>query len=104
MLAVDAHEKLRVLVVDDDVDTVDSTAMVLRLVGHDAISALNGPDAITRASAYEPHIALLDLAMPRMDGYEVARQIQKLSLPRPPVLVAVSGFAHPEARNRAAET
>ena len=93
----------RVLVVDDDADTVTSTAMVLQLMGHEVETARNGPDAITRTSVFQPHVALLDVGMPRMDGYEVARRIQQLVLPTPPTLVAITGYNDANLRLRSAE-
>src|SRR5215813_7470221 len=103
MLAATVQDKVRVLVVDDDIDTVDSTAMVLRLQGHEVETASTGQGAIQRAVRFLPEIAVIDLAMPSMDGYETARQIQGLVLPKPPVLVALSGWAHPAARLKSAE-
>jgi CheY-like chemotaxis protein len=94
-------EPLRVLVVDDDSDTVDTTSILLRLIGHKVETALNGRDAITRARKFKPHVAMLDLAMPAMDGYETAREFQRLSAP--PVLIAVTGHADIPSRRRAAE-
>ena len=103
MLArTERQQRLRVLVVDDDADTVDSTATLLELGGHEVKTALRGADAIARAAYFRPEVIMLDVAMPEMDGYETARQIQDLVLP-PPVLVAVSGYGDLSARRRAAE-
>ena len=91
------------LVVDDDADTVNSTATLLQFGGHEVKIALRGSDAVTRAAYFQPDVIMLDVAMPEMDGYETARQIQDLVLPKPPVLVAVSGYGDLAVRRRAAE-
>src|SRR5215510_5914150 len=104
MLArTERQQRLRVLVVDDDADTVDSAATLLELGGHEVKTALRGADAIARAAYFQPEVIMLDVAMPEMDGYETARQIQDLVLPKAPVLVAVSGYGDLSARRRAAE-
>jgi len=101
MLAAIEPKPLRVLVVDDDSDTVDTTAILLRLIGYKVETALNGRDALTRASTFQPQVVLLDLAMPAMDGYETAREFQRLG--SPPVLIAVTGYANTHSRRVAAE-
>jgi len=103
VLASIEPQRLRVLVVDDDADTVDSTAMVLRLLGHDVQTALNCLEGIARVSQFQPGVALIDLAMPGMDGYETAREIQRLLLAKPPVLVALTGYSDRRARRDSAE-
>jgi len=103
VLATSWQEKLRVLVVDDHADTVGSTAIRLRMGGHEVKTASNGVEAVARTRRFQPHIALLDLAMSDMDGYEVARRIQKLVLPRPPLLVALSGYGDGAAIRQSAE-
>jgi CheY-like chemotaxis protein len=103
VLATIQPQRLRVLVVDDDLGTVDSTAMVLRLVGHDVKTALNGPEGVARVAQFQPAVALVDLGMPGMNGYETAREIQRLVLPKPPVLVALSGYGDVRARRESVE-
>src|SRR5262245_634581 len=103
MLAASEPPKLRVLVVDGDVDTVDSTAKLLRLGGHHVETVANGRDAISRTIAFIPHVITLDIAMPAMNGYKTAHAIQQLALPNPPVLVAVSGYADAVNKRRSAE-
>lgn len=102
LTAIEPH-KLRVLVVDDDLDTVDSTATLFRLYGSDVKTAVRGADAVACAARFQPEVVMLDVGMPGMDGYQTAREIQRLALPRPPVLVAVSGYGDTRARYQAAE-
>src|SRR3954454_20072661 len=74
----DAAEQrlLRVLFVDDDQDTVASFAVLARLWGHDVRVACRGTEALELAEAYQPDVALLDVAMPGMDGYMLARRLR----------------------------
>lgn len=101
MLASIQPKPLRVLVVDDDSDTVDTTSILLRLVGHQVETALNGRDAVARARNFEPQLVMLDVGMPAMDGYQTARDLQRLA--SPPVLIAVSGYGDVQTRRKAAE-
>ena len=80
----------RVLVVDDDVDTVQSTAMLFEMQGFDTDMAFNGPEAIERARSQCPDLVLLDIEMPLMDGYEVVRSLRDIRCPDAPLLVAVT--------------
>jgi len=83
---------LRVLIADDNRDYADSLAILLRLLGHEASVAYNGQTALRMAPALQPHVVLLDLAMPGLNGYEVARQLQ--ALPGfAAVILALTGYA-----------
>ena len=66
---------LRILVVDDHQDCADSLAMLVELSGHVVETAYDGPSAIVLAHDFKPDIVLLDIAMPEMDGYEVAGRL-----------------------------
>jgi two-component system, OmpR family, response regulator len=83
-----------VLVVDDDPDTVESTATVLTLHGFRAIVAHGGREALDAAAADPPDVALIDLGMPGVDGYEVARRLRAGHTGRPPILIAVTALGH----------
>src|SRR5207248_7534671 len=69
----------RILVVDDNVDSAETLAALLRLWGHEVQSAHNGSQAIAAARVMQPEIALLDIEMPAMSGYEVARRLRNES-------------------------
>jgi len=101
LASVESQRLLRVLVVDDD--PLDNTATLLRLTGHEVETASSGPQAIATVATFRPQVTLLDLAMPGMDGYETARRIQRLVVPKPPVLVAVSGYADIQTTRQLAE-
>jgi CheY-like chemotaxis protein len=97
-----AARTLRVLVVDDDADTVDTSALLLQLDGHEVQTASDGVRTLERAAAFRPHLILLDVGMPGMDGYEVGRRIQGLSLPARPYLAAVTGYGWQDDKRRSA--
>jgi CheY-like chemotaxis protein len=87
---------LRVLVLDDDRDTADSLAMLLRLIGHEVHTCYDGPAALACAGDFRPQAAVLDLALPGIDGLEIARRLRQ----RPELtglrLVALSGYGRDE--------
>ena len=90
----------RILVVDDNVDAARLTAEALAAVGHDARVAFDGPAALAIAETFAPDLALLDLGLPLMDGYELAEQLVATMPNQPPVLVAVTGYGQPSDRER----
>jgi CheY-like chemotaxis protein len=94
---------LRVLAVDDSRDAADSLAMLLRLSGQDVRTAYSGPEAIATAQQFRPRLVLLDLGMPGMDGYEVARNLRRQPGLEETVLVALTGWGQPEDRQRSVE-
>jgi PAS domain S-box-containing protein len=91
----------RVLVVDDNVDAAESVAMLLRLWNYESRTAHDGPAALSLASKYRPHVVLLDIGLPGMDGYEVAKRLQGLSSMEGSVLIALTGYGQDEDRRRA---
>jgi CheY-like chemotaxis protein len=93
----------RVLVVDDNQDAADSLALLLRLAGQDARTAYDGPSALVRATEFRPEVVFLDIGMPGMDGYEVARQLRAAPALRGIKLVALTGWGQEEDRRRSAE-
>jgi PAS domain S-box-containing protein len=90
----------RVLVVDDNVDAADSLAMILRLSGQEVRLAYDGPTALLTAQAFRPQVILLDIGMPGMDGYEVARRLREDPRLKPVLLVAMTGWGQEEDRRR----
>jgi CheY-like chemotaxis protein len=102
IVAVEAYRPPRMLVVDNDSDTLASTATLLQLNGYEVETAPTGPEAIAKVPAFQPDLALLDLGMPGMDGCETARRIERLVVARPPILVAVSGYGDIGTKQRSA--
>lgn len=82
----------RILVVDDDEDTVASTAMLLRLWGHEVVTARDGPTALQTAADWRPNVVLLDVLLPLASGYEVARRLRRLPALDGVRLIAVTGY------------
>jgi DNA-binding response OmpR family regulator len=95
---------MRILVVEDDVTLAELTAALLAMWGHTVRTALDGPAALEAARAEPPDVVLLDLALPGMDGYQVARRLRGQPTERRPVIVAVSGFGEREDRVRSYES
>ena len=93
---------LRILVVDDNVDAAESLAMLLRLWGHEVAIAHDGPAALKVAESAPPTIALLDIGLPGMDGYELARNLREQGGLEHTVLVALTGWGQQEDRRRSA--
>jgi len=94
---------LRVLVVDDNHDAADSLGMLLTFLGADVRVAYDGPSALAMARTYRPALALLDIGMPGMDGYELAQQLRQESSLRPLTLIALTGWGQPDDRRRSHE-
>jgi PAS domain S-box-containing protein len=90
----------RVLVVDDNKDAADSTAMVLRAAGYDARVAYTSATALEIAHATRPHIVLLDIGLPGMDGYEIARRLSQDPDLKDTWLLAVTGYGRESDHQR----
>ena len=95
--------RLRVLVVDDDVAVAESTAMLLRLEGHEIRCANSGEAALRLCREFQPEAVLLDIGLPGQDGYEIARKIRSLPGGAELKLIAVSGYGHEAAVARGRE-
>lgn len=93
----------RILVVDDNPDAVRSTAMLLTLGGYEVRTATSGTVALEIARQFRPEVALLDVGMPGMDGYEVARRLRREPTLRQVLLVALTGWGKDEDRQRSRE-
>lgn len=91
----------RILIVDDNRDAADSLALLLELDGHDVAVAYDGDTALQACAARTPDIALLDIGMPNIDGYELARRLRAQSWGREIQLVAVTGWGQQADRVRA---
>jgi PAS domain S-box-containing protein len=98
-----APSALRILVVDDNPDAADSLGMVLRMMGHEVHTAHDGLEAVGAATAFQPEVVLLDIGLPKLNGYEVARRIRDQPAGTEVLLVALSGWGQEEDRQRARE-
>jgi PAS domain S-box-containing protein len=96
-----ARGAIRALIVDDNIDAAVSLSLLLQLGGHTTCLAHSGTEAVEIVAEFKPDIVLLDIGLPGMDGYEVARAIRRLPILNQPVLAAVTGWGAPEDRLRA---
>jgi CheY-like chemotaxis protein len=95
-----AEVALRVLVVDDNRDLAISLAIILRLWGHEVWVAHDGPAALALAHECAPDVVFLDIGLPRLNGYEVAKRLRQSPVLRRTRLVAISGYGWEDARQR----
>ncbi|MEW6706900.1 MAG: response regulator [Pseudomonadota bacterium] len=82
----------RVLVVDDNLDAADTVAMYLEIEGHAVQTAADGAQALTSAATFCPDVVVLDIGLPQLDGYEVARRLRQLAPTRQSLLIALTGY------------
>ena len=94
----------RVLVVDDNVDAAESTAAFLRLEGHEVKAVHDGLQALASLKVFDPHVVVLDIGLPGLDGYAVARQLRERGDTSHVLLIALTGYGQKEDRARAAES
>jgi len=93
----------RIVVVDDNVDAADSLGIMLSYAGHEVRVVYGGRDALKVAEEFSPHTMILDLGMPEMDGYAVARAVRADAKLRAVRLIALSGYGQLEDRRRTGE-
>src|ERR1700751_3243168 len=104
MTTTHAAAGVRVLIVDDDRDTTDSTALLLTLSGHEARCAYDGPSSLAEALSWIPDVVLLDLQMPGMDGYEGPRRFRQNPCLEQVFIACISGHGQAIHRQRALES
>ena len=92
----------RVLVVDDNIDAAESTAAFLRLEGHEVKAVHDGLQALASLKVFDPHVVVLDIGLPGLDGYAVARQLRGRGDTSHVLLIALTGYGQKEDRARAA--
>jgi CheY-like chemotaxis protein len=93
----------RILVVDDNVDAAESTAAFLRLEGHEVKVTGDGTRALASLKVFDPHVVVLDIGLPGLDGYEVARRLRANGDTSHALLIALTGYGQKEDKQRAAE-
>lgn len=94
--------KPRILVVDDNKDAADSLGMLLRMMGNEVRIAQDGLEAVEAAAAFQPEVVLLDIGLPKLNGYDAARRIRN-ERGDDVVLIAVTGWGQDEDRLRSKE-
>lgn len=93
--------KTRVLVVDDYPDSAETASMLLMLYGHECRTAVTGRSALDQAAVFDPDIVILDISLPDMSGYEVARALRARPGGQELYLAAVTGWSQPQDREQA---
>ena len=102
MSAVAGSGNRRVLVVDDNADAADSLAMLLQVRGDQVRVAYDGEEALAAEDEFRPDVILLDIGMPKLSGYEVAKRVRELRGPGV-LIVAITGWGQEDDRQRARE-
>jgi CheY-like chemotaxis protein len=98
-----APHRFKILVVDDNHDSALSLAMMLSIMGHETRTAHDGESAVTSAETFLPDVVLLDIGLPKLNGYEVAQRIRQSSWGASMFLIAVTGWGQDEDRQRSSE-
>jgi CheY-like chemotaxis protein len=93
----------RILIVEDNEDSAESLTILLNLAGHKTHTAYDGVEAMEAAAAFQPEIVLLDIGLPKLNGFEVARKIREQAWGQSIVLVALTGWGQDEDRRRSRE-
>jgi signal transduction histidine kinase len=93
----------RVLVIDDNIDAAESIAVYLRLEGHEVRTVSDGAQAVAIAQVFAPQVAVVDIGLPGMNGYEVARRLRLRGKEGPALLIALTGYGQKEDRARSDE-
>jgi signal transduction histidine kinase len=91
----------RILVIDDNDDAAESLAIMLRLAGHQVVTAHDGTGGIAAAHQFQPDVVFLDIGLPGLSGYEVAQRLRAEATERPVTLVALTGYGQEEDRRHA---
>jgi len=97
----DAGQPLRVLVIEDYDDSSEALELCLRMLGHDVASAASGERGVELAAQWQPHVGLVDIGLPGLDGYEVARRIRGSAIGKQMRLLAITGYGEPHMKRRA---
>jgi PAS domain S-box-containing protein len=94
---------LRILIVDDNRDGADSLALLLRIMGNETRTACDGEQGVAGAGEFRPDVVLLDIGLPKLNGYEACRRIREESWGKSMVLIAVTGWGQEDDRRRSRE-
>lgn len=98
---VDQDRRKDILIVDDNLDAAEALSMLLDLNGHTVRTSPDGPSGLDACRARWPDVVLLDIGLPGMDGYEVARHLRASAGARPLMLIALTGYGQPDDLRRA---
>lgn len=99
----DVQPERRILIVDDNRDSADSLAMLMEITGNKTYMAHDGVEAVEAIEKYRPEVVLLDIGLPRLDGYEVCQRVREQSWGKDIVMIALTGWGQEDDRRRSEE-
>ena len=102
-VASDSQAQRRVLIVDDNLDSAESLAMLLEITGNKTYMAHDGLEALEQIEKYRPEVVLLDIGLPRVDGHEVCRRVREKSWGKDIVVIALTGWGQDDDRRKSEE-
>jgi CheY-like chemotaxis protein len=94
---------LRILVVDDNRDGANSLSLMLRVMGNDIRTAYDGQEAVAVAEEFRPNVVLLDIGLPKLNGYEACRHIRALPVMKGAIIIAQTGWGQEADRQKTRE-
>ncbi len=97
------NHNFRILLIDDNVDAIDSMSGLLTLLGYDVRTAEDAESALQIATAFQPHLILSDIGLPGMDGYQLAPELRRVAGKRKLVLAAATGYGLASDKKKALE-
>lgn len=97
------HPSKRILVVDDNRDSATTLAMLLKLSGNETRTAYDGLEAVEMAANFRPDVVLLDIGLPKLNGYEACRRIREQPWSNSVMMVALTGWGQEEDRQKSSE-
>jgi CheY-like chemotaxis protein len=98
-----ATVKRRILIADDNPDVLESFEVMLRMLGHEVETAVDGTEVLVKAAQFWPEVVVLDIGMPKMDGLETARRLRQQPWGREAILIAVTGWGNEKDKRHTAE-
>jgi CheY-like chemotaxis protein len=98
-----ATKARRVLVVDDNKDSADSLAILLKMTGHETQIARDGQEAIETSATFRPEVVVLDIGLPKVNGYDACRKIREQGAGGEIVMIALTGWGQDEDRRKSKE-
>ena len=100
---IKGSDRKRVLVVDDNLDGANSLVTLLRMMGNETQTASDGEEAVARAEAFQPDVILMDIGMPKQNGYEACRRIREKSSGKSITIIACTGWGQDDDKRKSAE-
>jgi PAS domain S-box-containing protein len=99
-----SRARKRILIADDNLDILEIFQMMLEIRGHEVVTAVNGFDVLRKADEFHPEVIALDIGMPKLDGFETARQLRQRPWARDVILIAITGWGGENYKRRSAES